>query len=79
MKPQTYNQCTLQRLRDESSTETIISWIPTQFAIVNKIISLKENNKWSDWKVITIGPPHSAKQVEENADSWRNYIKNTDI
>jgi len=48
-----YRQC---RLRKESYLDQV-SWIPEQFAVVNKIVKLRnEGEAWDDgWKVTGVG------------------------
>lgn len=77
MKTQTYNQCTLS-LQNNPNTKTIC-WLPSQIVSLNKIVSIKENNTWNDYIIINFGPPHDASIIEEHKDTYRNYIKNTDI
>lgn len=46
-----YIQCKLQK-----ENRYQVSWIPEKFAVLNKILKLKENEIWEDgWKVIEIG------------------------
>lgn len=49
------------------------SYIPEQFAIMNKILKLKENGEWDDgWKVIEIG---SLRLKEENLPNYHQLSK----
>lgn len=51
MKKDTYTQCALKRL-----TQHHMAWIPTKFAVMNKFIKIKKDDKtWEDgWEVIAI-------------------------
>jgi hypothetical protein len=73
MKCETYCQCTLERQVPEGK-QTIVSWIPEQFATVGEIRKLKNaEGIWSEgWIVKSASPPMEAKIVEANA---RNYLK----
>lgn len=56
-----YRQCTLVKNR-RGVTFTKVSWIPSNFAKIKKILKLKYNDKWEDgWEVVSA----SEKEVEE--------------
>jgi len=66
----TYTQCKLQK----GNTFTT-SFIPSEFAKINKIIDLKENGEWSKgWKVIEKGATLDAKYVEEKKKHFRRGV-----
>lgn len=51
-----YRQCKVTRKHDGSETSTV-SWIPEKFAILNKVLKLKDKDeKWTDgWIVESVG------------------------
>lgn len=54
-----YRQCSLHNIYTNSLQ---VSYIPDKFAILNKIIKLKENEQWVDgWKVVYV----SSRAVDE--------------
>lgn len=65
-----YRQCRLQR----GNTETV-SWIPSEFAKTGRVISLKDKEQWTDWKVLSAGSEHEGRLVENQAhnsgDIWK--------
>lgn len=61
-----YKQCVLKK----SNVQTI-SWIPEQYAKVDKILSLKEDD---GWKVVEVGPirlPEST--VVDNSKDYKEF------
>jgi hypothetical protein len=68
-----YCQCSLKSPTAECYT---VSYIPAQYAIPNKLLSLKTNDIWEDWIVQSAGPPHPAKLVEAHSDDWRKWFDN---
>jgi len=68
MKENTYTQCELVK-----QNVFQVAWIPTQFAVVGKIIKIKENGRWNDgWKVKHIFGIRFFEDVEEHE---RDYLK----
>lgn len=50
-----YRQCELKQLNPTSFTRRV-SWIPEKYAVVGKVLKLKDNGVWSDgWRVIYAG------------------------
>jgi len=56
MNKDRYRQCVLHRTVGDTRTETV-SYIPAGYAIVGKILQLKnDDDVWTDgWKVISVG------------------------
>lgn len=74
-----YSQCTLLRTENNKLIRTV-SYIPSKFAFINRVVSLLGNDdKWSDWTVVSVGEKKPAEYVEKHADDYRDYRKNTDI
>ena len=48
-----YRQCTLDRKLSDKITCVLVSWIPSEFAVLNKTLKLKTNDKWEDGWVVT--------------------------
>ena len=72
-----YCQCTLKRTESDTFT---VSWIPHEFAIQDKLLSLKDiNNKWDDWIVQSVGEKIRAELVEARRDDYRDWRNFTDI
>jgi hypothetical protein len=74
VKTQTYRQCSLVKVGG-TSTLNQVSYIPSRFAIVGKVLKLEDDcGKWTDgWKVVGAGPEMSAEDIEK----WsRDYLKN---
>lgn len=66
-----YCQCSLKRPDKEEYT---ISWIPAEFAIPNRLLSLKTNDVWSDWLVQSASSPIAAEIVEAGRDKYRDWF-----
>jgi hypothetical protein len=63
-----YRQCRLQRGNSET-----VSWIPSEFAKIGWVLSLKNNEDWThDWKVLSAGSEHEGKLVENQAHNSGN-------
>lgn len=71
-----YCQCSLKRPDKEEYT---VSWIPAEYAIPKKLLSLKTDDVWSDWTVLSAGPPVAAEIVESHRDDYRTWRDHTDI
>jgi len=58
-----YVQCRLQK----ENTHTT-SWIPEQFATLNRIVKIKKDEEWNGgWKVTFVGSKLEAKYIENQA------------
>lgn len=69
-----YCQCSLKQPKAEVYTT---SWIPAQYAIPNKLLSLKNSHdEWEDWVVQAAGPPHPARLIEAHKDDYRKWFDN---
>lgn len=73
MKPtEFYSQCILEKKLPNSRLEQV-AYIPAKFAVVNKVLRLKEKDTWDDgWVVKSIGPLEPAEKVEHDS---RNYLR----
>ena len=74
-----YKQCRLSK-KNQSGNETWqVSYIPAKFAVVGKILKLKDNNgEWDDgWKVISAGVPVEEKLLPDYRKQIREHRKNT--
>lgn len=61
-----YRQCHLKKGNTHQT-----SWIPEQFAVVNKVLKLREDGVWDDgWVVQTV----SETRLDETPD-WRKDIR----
>jgi len=68
MKKDTYTQCQITKGNGYQ-----IAWIPTTFAVIGKIIKIKEIDGWDDgWKVSNVYGTRSADKVEQHS---RDHIK----
>jgi len=64
----TFNQC---RLRKENSI--VVSWIPSTFAKVGKIVGLKEGDTWNEgWKVLSVGGAMTEQRLKEQEHRIRS-------
>lgn len=69
-----YVQCQLRKENMER-----ISWIPEKDAQIGKVISIKEDGKWTDgWNVRATYGKLSEEKVIAGRDSYRHHRKNTD-
>lgn len=63
-----YTQCYLLK-----GNKSQVAWIPSKFAIIDKIIKIKQNGVWDDgWKVITTFGVLPSKHIEKHE---RDYVK----
>jgi hypothetical protein len=65
MKKDTYTQCSLKRINQHH-----MAWIPSKFAVMNKFIKIKKDDKtWEDgWEVIGVSQgTRSVEDVTEKA------------
>lgn len=50
-----YCQCTMER-KTKTGTERIVSYIPERFAVLDKVLMLKHEGKWTNgWVVLHVG------------------------
>jgi hypothetical protein len=69
MKTDTYTQCELVKEGIDS-----VAWIPTKFAVVGKILRIKENGVWTDgWYVSKIFNHRYFKEVEERERDYKKF------
>lgn len=72
-KPQEewYHQCTLEKV-DVLGKRIRVGWIPSQYAQLNRILSLKINEKWDkNWKVVHVGQMVYFNTLE---NLWERYL-----
>ena len=75
-----YCQCLLERSdSNPRNTYRTVSWIPSKFAITNKTISMKDNDIWNDWKVLSSSPPVEAEIVEDRERDYLHHREFSDI
>ena len=72
-KANSYSQCSLKHPSEERYT---ISWIPAQYAVPNKLLSLETDGIWEDWVVQSAGPIRPASSIEERQDDYRKWFDN---
>lgn len=78
-----YNQCTLVKRestndKDATIVSTRVSYIPKKYAILNKILKLKNNDVWEDgWKVTFVGPDTPEDQVPDVHSDIKGHRKMT--
>jgi hypothetical protein len=64
----TYTQCYL--IKGERSQ---VAWIPSEFAIIEKIIKIKIDGEWDDgWKIIRTYNTRTSEHIKEHE---RDYLK----
>jgi len=63
-----YTQCYLAK-----ANKRHIAWIPTKYAIINKIIKIELDGVWDNgWKVVEVYNTQSSKHTENHE---RDYLK----
>jgi hypothetical protein len=68
MKIETYTQCELVK-----GNVFQHAWIPTRFAVIGKVLRIKEDGEWEDdWIVKHVYKPKIISEVEERE---RDYLK----
>ena len=70
----TYRQCVLQKQNLEQ-----VSFIPSKFAVVGKVIKIKDSNdNWDDgWVVMYAGQEVDEKSVPDSHDAIKAHRKKT--
>jgi len=67
----------------EPPYEEMVSWLPSDIAIVGKTVRIKEFHKdkeWSEgWVVLSVGPKRDGKTIEDNADLWKHQREVSDV
>lgn len=72
MKSIYYRQCQLVK-KEGVSTLNQVSWIPEKFAIMGKVLKLKEGETWDDhWIVSSVG---GTRRLEEHLPDSHKAIK----
>jgi len=73
-KDETYVQCKLKR-----GNQGTYSWLPKSFAIVGKVLKLKEGEEWEDgWVVEEAWQEKPAAQVIAASQLYKKHRKGTD-
>ncbi len=77
MSEQLYTQCKLSK-----NNIIQITWLPSEFAVVGRIVKLKETGDWDDgWKVdeayLTAHRTH--EEVRERSQDYKRTRKASDI
>jgi len=72
----THTQCTLKK-----GQVVQVSWIPTEKAVVDKFVKLRERGgEWDDgWQVIHAGKTMDTKAVMERRDDYKRTREASDI
>jgi hypothetical protein len=77
MKDLYYKQCKLTK-KEGQSTYTQIAWIPEKFAVLNKVLKIKEVNEWDNgWVVISAGERKLEEYLPNSHRDIKNHRKNT--
>lgn len=72
-------QCVLVNAQDKTK-RVKTSWIPEKFAVVGKVLKLKEDDVWEDgWEVVHVGSRLDSKTVNENSQLYKKHRSGTDI
>jgi hypothetical protein len=76
MRRETVKQCTLER-----NGARQVSWIPSERAIQDGLVDLKEDGKWSrGWTVLeAFGTELDATVIQERGRDFKNHRKATDV
>lgn len=75
-----HRQCVLVKPNGKSSNKTIISWIPEEYAVINKYVKLKNDGIWEDgWKVTEVGSRKLSKDINERSRDYLRQRKVSDI
>ena len=78
-KEQMYTQCRLERPQDDGTKLWDEVWIPTQFAVVGKRISLKKGDDWQDgWSVLIKGVTRTESWLKEHERDWLRQRRASD-
>lgn len=68
-----YRQCKMRKKHSETSYSEQVSYIPEEFAVMNKVLKLKENGEWDDgWVVIGVS---SDRHADEEVPDYHQAIK----
>lgn len=80
MKVTHYRQCRMER-KINNGVQTLVSWIPEQYAKVNDILKLKnEKGDWIDgWKILSVSDPIPASVAEASSRLHRSHREATDV
>jgi len=71
----TYTQCKI--VKDKKCQ---IAWIPSTYAVINKIIKIKVNGSWENgWKVIDVYGVANKEHVETHERDFTKQRKASDI
>lgn len=83
-KTTTYRQCHLVKKRKAPDAGELhqTSWIPSQFAVMNKVLKLKdEDGAWDNgWVVTSVGPyEKTEKEANEGTQLHKKQRRASDI
>ncbi len=75
-----YRQCTLEKPLPTGGKQIQVSWIPEQFAKLNKYLKLLENNVWENgWQVVLVGGRQDREQRLERSRDYKKQRGGSDI
>jgi hypothetical protein len=71
-----YKQCLLEKVKGKNIDT---AWIPENFSIINKIIKIKINNVFEDWKVLKIFGRAEEDQLLAHERDYLHQRKMSDV
>ncbi|MCK9458492.1 MAG: hypothetical protein M0R80_02465 [Proteobacteria bacterium] len=76
-----YNQCSLEKKIDETSSRHQIAWIPSKFAIKGMILKIRDGaGDWEDgWLVTGVGTSCEDSDLVEHHRVHRDHRKASDV
>jgi len=80
-----YTQCFLSKIIDtidgkEDGLVCTTAWIPEEYAVVDKLVKIKDNGVWSDgWNVRMVWTTRPKDWVEQHQRDYLHQRKASDI
>ena len=76
-----YKQCKLQLKKADGTILHDVAWVPSKFAIQDKFLEIKKNDKWENgWQVTFVGEDQiSQEEVAKRQTYSRKHRIGSDI
>jgi hypothetical protein len=76
-------QCELHRNEESGATVVLVTWLPERFAVINKILKLKEDDgSWTNgWCVMSVANSSKMKSsiLNDRSQDYKRTRKASDI
>jgi len=74
-----YRQCRLEK-KTQTGVSEQVSWIPSRYAVVGRILELKEGESWDNgWQVISAGAEQDGAYLIDRSQDYKRTRSASDV